>query len=40
VRATAIGIACFRSDVTVPVGPADASESGIRVKENYVAREN
>jgi hypothetical protein len=40
VRAAVVGAACFRSDVTVPVDPADASESGIRVKENYVAREN
>jgi hypothetical protein len=38
VRAVAVGAACSRSGTVVPAGPVDASEDGIRVVENYVAR--
>jgi hypothetical protein len=37
---TAVGAAWSRSGVAVPVGPADASEGGIRAAENCVAGGN
>jgi hypothetical protein len=36
VQATAVGAACSRSGMAVPVDPADAGEGGIRATENYV----
>jgi hypothetical protein len=40
VRAVIVGAACSRSGAAVPVGPADASEGGIRVAKNCVVRGN
>jgi hypothetical protein len=36
VRVTAVSVACSHSGATVPTGPADASEGGIRAAKNYV----
>jgi hypothetical protein len=40
VRAAAVGIACSRSGMVVPIGPTDDSEGGIRATENCVAGGN
>jgi hypothetical protein len=40
VRVATVGAACSRSGATVPTGPADANEGGIRAAENYVAGGN
>jgi hypothetical protein len=35
-----IGTVCFRSGVTVSVGPTDASDGGIRAAKNFLAGGN
>jgi hypothetical protein len=40
VRAVTVGAVCSCSGATVPTGPADTSEGGIRAVKNYVAEGN